>query len=69
MRLLVVALAAFALFGCKRRPAASVEEEQADAAPADILTPGGRVSPEAVKKQVEETLEKEHEKTLEPKVE
>ena len=64
----VLLLAALALVACKRRPAV-VEEQPPDAAPAEILTPGGTVSPEAIKKEVEQTLEKEHEKTLDPKVE
>ena len=66
MRVLLLALL-LALSACKRRPA--VAEDVPDAAPAEILTPGGRVSPQEIKKEVEQTLEKEHERTLDPKVE
>jgi hypothetical protein len=67
MRRLTLLLLVVALAACKRRQAPAAEAP--DAAPAEILTPGGRVRPEEIKKEVEETLEKEHERTLDPKVE
>jgi hypothetical protein len=60
-------LAALLLPGCKKRAVAV--EVAPDARPAEILTPGGRVSPEAIQQQVTDTLEKEHQRTLDPKVE
>ncbi len=67
--LLVVLLSLAAGPGCRKRRAPVVEEELPDARPAEILTPGGTVSPEKVKREVEDTLQKEHERTLEPRVE
>ncbi len=53
---------------CRKR-SAPVVEEVPDARPAELLTPAGTVSPEKVKREVEDTLQKEHERTLEPRVE
>ena len=68
MRRLALALLVVASPACKRRPAAVVEDAP-DAAAAEIVTPGGAVRPEEIKREVEQTLEKEHERTLDPKVE
>jgi hypothetical protein len=57
--------------GC-RRPGAVVDAQLAsdpDAGSAAIWTPSGTVSPRKIESQVEDTLRKEHEKTLEPKLE
>ena len=51
-------------------PAAETAAEAApDAGSGEVWTPSGSVNPEKVGKQVEDTLQKEHEKTLDPKVE
>ena len=64
MLLLAVAL----LPGCKKRRVPA--EEVPDAQPSgEILTPGGYVNPQEIKKEVTDTLQKEHERSLEPKVE
>jgi hypothetical protein len=66
-------LLALLSLGCRRpRDRADAEvtaEADADGGPAAIWTPSGTVSPQKIESQVEETLRKEHEKTLDPKVE
>ena len=62
----VLILCLLALAACKKPRARAAP----DASPDVLLTPGGYVnSPAAVKREVEKTLEKEHEKTLAPIVE
>jgi hypothetical protein len=63
--MLVISVVTAGASGCVRKRPPSA----ADAGPGEIVTPGGYVSPGAVKKQVEGILEKEHEKTLAPVVE
>jgi hypothetical protein len=68
--ILALALAALSP-SCGTRAAAPpppAEEREPDAG-GGLLTPSGRADFEAVREQVTDTLEKEHERTLDPKIE
>jgi hypothetical protein len=57
--------------GCRSPVAGADAQVHAgdDARPAAIWTPSGTVDPRKLETQVEDTLRKEHEKTLDPKLE